>query len=174
MRKYRPLCPAALARSSLVLQRLEPPLENTWGSPPHPPGRSRTCTPRKLLNAISRMRGDHQRYGGTVMFSPASRTRSCCARCPGCPRRPRRPGLFALPRLSRYNFASKCVGVLLFPHTPSAPGGSRSSFSGWNRRRKIHGAPRPKPRAGQGPAPRGNCSTQFPVCVETTNVTVER
>ena len=60
------LLPAALARASLVLRQLEPPPESTWGSPPHPPGRSRTCTPRKLLNAISRMRGDHKRYGGTV------------------------------------------------------------------------------------------------------------
>ena len=33
-------------------------------------GRSMTCTSRKLLFAISRMRGDLQRYGGTVMFFP--------------------------------------------------------------------------------------------------------
>ena len=64
--------PAALARTSLVLQRLEPPpgLRSAWGFPPHPPGRSVTCTTRKLLGAISRMRGGHQRYGGTVMFFP--------------------------------------------------------------------------------------------------------
>ena len=30
------------------------------------------------------------------------------------------------PCLSRYNFASKCVGELLFPHTLSASGVSRS------------------------------------------------
>ena len=33
---------------------------------------------------------------------------------------------------------------------------------------------RPKPAAGQRPAPRGNCLPQFPVCCGTTNVTVER
>ena len=79
-----PLLPAALPRTSLILRRMEPPPEiwkkSTWGYPPHPPGRSRTCTPRKLLNAISRMRGDHQRYGGTVMFSPdLSRQVMLCA-----------------------------------------------------------------------------------------------
>ena len=30
------------------------------------------------------------------------------------------------PSLSRYNFASKCVGELLFPHTPFTSGGSPS------------------------------------------------
>ena len=77
---HTPLLPAALARTSLVRQRLEPPPESAWGFPPHPPGRSVTCTTRKLLNAISRMRGDHQRYGGTVMFFPdLSRQVMLCA-----------------------------------------------------------------------------------------------
>ena len=54
--------------------------ERTWGSPPHTPGRSMTCTTRKLREAISRMRGDHQRYGGTVMFFPdLSRQVMLCA-----------------------------------------------------------------------------------------------
>ena len=39
---------------------------------------------------------------------------------------------------------------------------------------KEHGAPRPNPRAGQRPAPRGNCLLQFPVCVETTGAPAER
>ena len=39
---------------------------------------------------------------------------------------------------------------------------------------KEHGAMRPKPAAGQRPAPRGNCLPQFPVCCGTTGVTEER
>ena len=58
------------------------------------------------------------------------------------------------------------------------PGGSRSylarPLADGTAAGKEHGAPRPTPRAGQGPAPRGNCVTQFPVCVEPTNVTVGR
>ena len=65
--------PSSLARTSLVLQRLEPPpglrwKKSAWGFPPHTPGRSKTCTTRKLRDAISRMRGDHRRIGWTVMF----------------------------------------------------------------------------------------------------------
>ena len=41
----------------------------------------------------------------------------------------------------------------------------RSSFGGWNRRREEHGATRPKPRAGQGPAPRKNAIRIFSYAV---------
>ena len=53
--------PAALARTSLVLWRLEPPPGRAWGYAPHTRSRSETCTTRKLLTAISRMQWDQQR-----------------------------------------------------------------------------------------------------------------
>ena len=41
--------------------------ERAWGYAPQPRSRSKTCTTRKLLTAISRMLWDHRRYGGTVV-----------------------------------------------------------------------------------------------------------
>ena len=55
--------PAALARSSLVLWRMEPPPERAWGCAPHTRSRSETCTTRKMLTAFSRMLWDHQCHG---------------------------------------------------------------------------------------------------------------
>ena len=102
--------PASLARSSLVLWRMEPPPGRAWGCAPQTRSRSETCTTRKLLTAISRMLWDHQSYGGTVMgFSLTSRVVPCRARClprrslaePG-PNRPNRPNCRNCPKSSRY------------------------------------------------------------------------
>ena len=158
--------PAALARTSLVLWRLEPPPGRAWGYAPHTRSRSKTCTTRKLLTAISRMPGDHQCYGGTVVgFFPdlSCRPLQCVLLATA------QPG-GAGSELSELSELSEKFA--LFPRRLSLV--PRSSFGGWNRRREKHGAMRPIPAAGQRPAPRGNCLPQFPVCCGTTNVTVER
>ena len=49
---------------------MEPPPGRTWGCAPQTRSRSKTCTTRKLLTAISRMLWDHQCHGGTVEFFP--------------------------------------------------------------------------------------------------------
>ena len=65
--------------------------------------------------------------------------------------------------VERWSFVS--VGSRSFLARPSAFGTAAG---------KEHGAARPTPRAGQRPAPRGNCLTQFPVCCGTIRATVER
>ena len=64
-------------------------------------------------------------------------------------------------------------GNCVFPTPPLLPAAlARTSLVLWQLEpppESAWGSP-----AGQRPAPRGNCSTQFPVCVEPIEVTVER
>ena len=84
--------PSALAPSSLVLWRMEPPPGKAWGCPPHTPGRGESPAPRKNAAAFFRMLWDHRSYGGTVeVFPGGSRSIPCRARCPNRPNCRNRP-----------------------------------------------------------------------------------
>ena len=95
--------PSALARTSLVVWRMEPPPGRAWGCPPQTPGRGESPAPsRKMPGAFSRMLWNRQRHGGTVRKAfPNPRTGTRSARCPNCPNRPNRPNCPRCPNCSR-------------------------------------------------------------------------
>ena len=72
--------PSALARTSLVLWRMEPSPGKAWGCPPHTPGRGESPAPRKNAGAFFRMLCDHRCSVGTVrkaVSRPSPRSMVC-------------------------------------------------------------------------------------------------
>ena len=141
------------------------------------PGRSTTCTPRKLLNAISRMRCDHKRYGGTVMFFPDLSHQVMLCAMSGMSEASEASessgSVRALPTSRVITLLQSAWGNC-FSSTPSLLPAALARASLVLRQLELPPESTWGSPAGQRPAPRGNCSTQFPVCAVTTNVTVER